>query len=82
MTARGARHLAELADVAAAGGRSVMAFVVQRGDCDRVAIAADLDPAYAKAFAQARRAGVEVLAYGCRVTPEGIGVERPVRIVD
>lgn len=82
VTARGARHLAELADVAAAGGRAVMAFVVQRGDCDRVAIAADLDPAYAAAFTAARRDGVEVIAYACRVTPEGIGVERPVLIAD
>ena len=82
VTARGARHLAELADVAAAGGRAVIAFVVQRGDCDRVAIAADLDPAYAKAFAAARRAGVEVLAYGCRVTTEGVAVERRVAVLD
>ncbi len=82
VTARGARHLAELADVAAGGGRAVMAFVVQRGDCDRVAIAADLDPAYAKGFAEARRAGVEVIAYACRVTTDGIGVERRVALVD
>jgi len=82
VTARGAKHLAELADVAAGGGRAVMAFVVQRGDCDRVAIAADLDPAYARAFAAARQAGVEVIAYGCRVTPEGIGIDFPVRVSD
>ena len=59
-----------------------MAFVVQRRDCDRVAIAADLDPVYAKGFAEARRAGVEVIAYACRVTPEGIGVDRPVVVLD
>jgi len=82
VTARGARHLAELADVAAAGARAVMVFVVQRGDCDRVAIAADLDPAYAKAFTQARDAGVEVIAYGCQVTTEGIGVDRRVAVLD
>ena len=82
VTARGAKHLAELAAVAADGGRAVMAFVVQRGDCDRVAIAADLDPAYARAFAAAREAGVEVIAYACRVTPEGIGVDRPVVVLD
>lgn len=82
VTARGARHLAELADVAAAGARAVMVFVVQRGDCDRVAIAADLDPAYAKAFTQARGAGVEVIAYGCQVTTEGIGVDRRVAVLD
>eukprot|EP01136_Pigoraptor_vietnamica_P026752 Opistho-1_new@82139 len=80
VTARGARHLAELSDVVAAGGRAVMAFVVQRGDCPRMAIAADLDPAYARAFAAARAAGVEVIAYACRVTPAAIVVERPVLV--
>jgi sugar fermentation stimulation protein A len=82
VTARGAKHLAELAEVAAGGGRAVMAFVVQRGECDRLSLAADLDPAYARAFAAARRAGVEAIAYACRVTPEGIGVERSVPILD
>jgi sugar fermentation stimulation protein A len=82
VTARGARHLVELAEVVASGGRAVMAFVVQRGDCDRVAIAADLDPAYARGFAAARKAGVEVIAYACRVTPDGIAVERAVPVLD
>lgn len=82
VTARGAKHLAELARVVAEGGRGVLAFVVQRSDCDRVAVAADLDPAYAKAFAAARQSGVEVIAYACRITPEGIGIERPLAVVD
>jgi sugar fermentation stimulation protein A len=82
VTARGAKHLAELAEVAAGGGRAVMAFVVQRGDCDRVAIAADLDPGYARAFAAARQAGVEVIAYACGVSPEGIGVEGRIAVAD
>jgi sugar fermentation stimulation protein A len=80
VTARGAKHLAELSAVVAAGGRAVMAFVVQRGDCPRLAIAADLDPGYARAFAAARAAGVEVIAYACRVTPAAIAVERAVAV--
>jgi sugar fermentation stimulation protein A len=72
VTARGARHLAELAAMAAGGARAVMLYLVQRTDCDRFRLAPDLDPAYAAAFAAARRAGVEAIAHRCRIDREGI----------
>ena len=77
VTARGAKHLGELSDMVRAGHRAVMLFVVQRTDCDRMALAADLDPGYAKAMARARAAGVEALCVGCRIDVEGISVDRP-----
>ena len=72
VTARGAKHLRELAAVAAAGQRAVMLYVVQRTDCLSFRLAADLDPAYAAAFAAARAAGVEVLAHATRIDREGV----------
>jgi sugar fermentation stimulation protein A len=77
VTARGTRHLAELAAAARAGHRAAMLYVVQRGDCGAFRIAADLDPLYDRALAEARAAGVEALCYTCRVTPEGIEIDRP-----
>lgn len=79
VTARGARHLDELAGMARAGARAVMLYLVQRTDCRRVALAADLDPAYARAFAAARAAGVEAIAHGARISPAGValGPEMP-----
>jgi sugar fermentation stimulation protein A len=77
VTARGARHLSELAGMARAGARAVMLFVVQRGDCDRFALAADIDPAYAAAFAEARAAGVELAIHRCALDAEGIGLDGP-----
>jgi len=76
VTARGRRHLAELAGMVQQGHRAVLLFLVQRGDCERVAVAADIDPGYAAAFAEARAAGVEILCYSCSLTPAGIAVER------
>ncbi len=76
VTARGAKHLAELAGIAGGGGRAVMLYVVQREDCDSFRPAGDLDPAYWQAFAAARTVGVEALAYACRVGPEEIRIDR------
>jgi len=72
VTARGARHLDDLAAMVAAGHRAVMLYVVQRSDCDRFAFAADIDPAYAAAFDRARRAGVEALIYRCTLSEDEI----------
>jgi sugar fermentation stimulation protein A len=77
VTDRGARHLAELAASVAAGHRAVMLFLVQRTDCARFALAADLDPAYARAFAAATAAGVETLVHDTAVTPEGVTLRDP-----
>ncbi len=80
VTARGARHLDDLAAMAGAGHRAVMLYCVQRTDCDRLALAADIDPAYAAAFDRARAAGVEALAWRCAISPAGITLDRPVPI--
>jgi sugar fermentation stimulation protein A len=71
-TARGAKHLDELAAMAAAGHRAVMLFLIQIGSAERFALAADIDPTYAAAFARARAAGVEAIAYKCVIAADGI----------
>ncbi len=74
VTKRGAKHLEELAAVAASGARAVMLYLIQRSDAKAFALAADIDPAYVAAFEAARQAGVEAIAYGCSLTPEEIRV--------
>ncbi len=80
VTARGAKHLDELADVVSAGYRGVMVFIIQRSDCNRFSISGDLDPAYARAFDRARAAGVEACAIRCQITENGIDAETVVPI--
>ncbi|GAB4256431.1 DNA/RNA nuclease SfsA [Deferrisoma sp.] len=82
VTARGLRHLEELAARVAEGDRAAMVYVVQREDGRRFEPAADIDPAYAQGLARAARAGVEVYALGTRVTPEGVAATGllPVRL--
>ncbi|KAA5801686.1 DNA/RNA nuclease SfsA [Alkalicaulis satelles] len=81
VTARGAKHLAELAARARAGERAVQLFVIQRADCERFSIAGDIDPAYQRALASALSDGVEALAYACDVSVEAITLARPVELV-
>ncbi|SDG64689.1 DNA/RNA nuclease SfsA [Roseospirillum parvum] len=80
VTARGAKHLAELADRVAAGERAVMVYLVQRDDCHRFQVAEDIDPAYLRALTEARAAGVEAIAYACTVKPDMIVLSRPLPV--
>ncbi|MEJ6405048.1 DNA/RNA nuclease SfsA [Yoonia sp. 2307UL14-13] len=72
VTARGAKHMAELAEMVALGHRAVMFYLVQRTDCEAVTVAADIDPTYAAAVAKATATGVQCLAMTCRISPEAI----------
>jgi sugar fermentation stimulation protein A len=82
ITARGARHLDELAAVASAGARAVMLYLIQICSATRFALARDIDPAYAAAFDRARAAGVEAIAYRCTVASDGLDLAAPVPITE
>ena len=82
VTRRGARHLAELAAMVAAGHRAVMLFLIQIGSAQCFKLARDIDPAYGQAYDAARRAGVEVIAYRCVISRDGIEVTQPVAIAE
>jgi sugar fermentation stimulation protein A len=82
MTARGAKHMRELAAVLQTGARAVLLFVIQIPSADRFAVARDIDPIYAGEFDRARGRGVEVLAWRCTVDLNRIEIVAPVAIVD
>ncbi|MEM7288825.1 MAG: DNA/RNA nuclease SfsA [Pseudomonadota bacterium] len=72
VTARGAKHLHEMAREVAKGNRAVMLYVIQRGDGKHFGFANDLDPNYVKAFREAHASGVEALAIRCDVSVDRI----------
>ncbi len=82
VTARGARHLDELAGMVAAGARAILLFVIQIGSAAKFSLARDIDPGYAVAFDRARAHGVEVLAWRCELNEHAIAIEAPVPIVE
>jgi len=81
VTARGAKHLVEMTDMVKEGARAVMVYLVQRGDCKSFSIAADIDPTYAKGLKTALAAGVEAICYGCEVSPNGVTIAGPLRLI-
>ena len=79
-TARGAKHLRELGDMAEAGHRAIMVFLIQRGDCDGFRLCRDLDPGYAAEFDRAIGRGVEAVAVRCQISKQAIVPETLVAI--
>ncbi|WP_299876645.1 DNA/RNA nuclease SfsA [uncultured Sulfitobacter sp.] len=80
VTARGAKHLGALAQMAQAGHRAVLLYLVQRTDCTHVVMARDIDPAYADAHDAATAAGVETLCLGTTITPQEIRIAAPLAL--
>ena len=76
VTARGLKHLEELANQAAAGDRSVIFFLVSRGDVEAFAPADDIDPEYGRALRRVVECGVEALAYATAVEPGSLELTR------
>ena len=81
-TARGAKHVRCLAQAVAAGHRAAVVFVVQRDDALAFAPHDTADPEFGMALREGVASGVEVFAYGCRVTEDSItlGPEFPIRL--
>ncbi|MEM1300541.1 MAG: DNA/RNA nuclease SfsA [Pseudomonadota bacterium] len=80
VTARGARHLDDLAAEVARGNRAVMVYCIQRNDCERFALAGDIDPSYLEAYERATAMGVEAIAYRCTLDTTRIRLERAVSV--
>ncbi|MCB1508313.1 MAG: DNA/RNA nuclease SfsA [Hyphomicrobiaceae bacterium] len=80
VTARGAKHLGELAEVVRAGDRAMLVYCIQWPGAERFSLAADIDPAYAQAAAKAAQAGVSFHALGTKVTPQSIVVTQEIPV--
>ena len=78
--ARSARHMRDLAQVVAEGGRALVVIVVQM-DAAAFDVARDIDPAFDRAFREARAAGVEVRAYRCAVEPAGVAIAEEISVI-
>jgi len=80
-TARGTRHLQELAGAVREGSRGAVLFLIQRHDARAFAPNDATDPLFGATLRAVMQAGVEVYAYRCSVTPERISIADRVPVV-
>ncbi len=70
ITARGAKHLRELAQLAREGDwETAVLFLLQRDDVSLIRAAKEIDPKFSAALEEAQAAGVRILGRKCLVTP-------------
>jgi sugar fermentation stimulation protein A len=80
VTARGARHVKELASAMTRGYWAAVLFVVQRRDAVSVTAARSIDPKFADALSLAADSGVQLLGYRCEVTLEEAAITEPIPV--
>ena len=79
-TERGVRHLEELSAARREGYECAVCFVIQMKGPTRFRPNEATHPAFGAALRAAAEAGVDVLAYDCRVTPDQLWLDAPVPI--
>ena len=78
---RARRHVEALAHCVEIGRRGVLLYCVPHTAIHRVTPADDIDPQYGIALRRAADAGVEVIAYGCTVSPGEITLDGALEVV-
>lgn len=79
-TERGAKHLRELTTLAKEGFGAYVLFVIQMSDVLYLHPNDDTDPAFGAALREAAKAGVQILAMDCLVTPDSMTIQNPVTV--
>ena len=77
-TERGVKHIRELIKAKQEGYGAHIIFVVQMEGMKDVAPNDETHPAFGEALAEASQAGVHILAYDCRVTPDSLTINEAI----
>lgn len=80
VTARGTKHLHELARLVEAGYGAAVLFCIQRSDAVRFRPASSIDPVYAQTVSWAQERGVQFLAYQAEVTTKSVTLARKIPV--
>ena len=82
ITSRGSKHLLTLIDAIKKGYKSYLIFLVQIENMEYFKIAKDIDIKYYKNYLIAKKAGVNFLAYRCKISSKKIYIEKKIEIIN
>tara|TARA_B100001121_G_scaffold227552_1_gene200872 strand:+ start:401 stop:1099 length:699 start_codon:yes stop_codon:yes gene_type:complete len=82
ITSRGTKHLITLIDAIKKGYKSYLIFLVQIQNMEYFKIAKDIDSEYYKSYLKAKKAGVNFLAYRCKISSKEILIEKKLKIIN
>jgi len=82
VTTRGTKHLIKLVDSINKKYDPYVLFLTQIKDIEYFKIAKDIDYNYYKNYILAKKAGVQFLAYKCKIDPNEIIIDKKIEIID
>lgn len=80
VTARGRRHVLELAEVSEQGMKTAIVFIVQRADAHQLRPQWETDPAFGEALLVAQAKGVAIYAHTCRLTLSAVELQAEIPV--
>ena len=82
ITSRGSKHLKTLIEAIRSGYKSYLLFLVQIQGVENFKIAKDIDKEYYENYLLAKKAGVNFLAYRCKISSKKIIIEKKIKIIN
>jgi len=82
VTSRGSKHLKMLINSIKKGYKPYVLFLTQIQDINKFRIAKDIDANYFKDYIEAKKAGVNFIAYRCYLSSKEIKIEKKINIIN
>ena len=82
VTSRGTKHLNMLIKSIKKGYKPYVLFLTQIQNINNFKIAKDIDQIYFENYKKAKKAGVKILAYRCKLSSKEIKIEKKINIID
>ena len=82
ITSRGTKHLKTLIDATKKGYKTYILFLIQIEKIEHFKIAKDIDKDYYDNYLLAKKAGVNFLAYRCKINSKEIKIEKKIKIIN